>query len=439
MRASVSGVPLSKSREVAVISNDYSPTPLPAIIKGTSFYEALAGASGGLPPVNEQTVLRLSAVYACVALLAGVLAAFPKNVFRRKVDGQREQAMNEDLWWKLNEEFCPRWSAASGWEFTYSSLLLRGDGFIRIDRSGASASGFTPKHPDETIVVPSKDGKRLIYRFAADGGSFANGVTLDQDDVIHIPGFGFDGTHGMSPLRHWLRMTGAAGLAAQDYSARFFANGARPDLALETDALMAPDKVEEMLEQWAARFQGVDRSHRPAVLHNGLKIKPITLPAKDLQLLEVRQFSVEEIARVFGVPPVMIGQMSKTTAWGTGIEMLGRGLNRYTFRPHINRSTQELNRKLFRTASRFIEFDVAMIEEGDLKSQYEADRIAIGRAGEPGFMTVNEVRRRHNLAPKVGGDELSTGAGTATTPAKEPEAPPAPDNPEEDEEDAAEK
>lgn len=397
------------------ISNDLSSQPLSGAFQGSSLFDALGGTAGGLAVPNEQSALTISAVHACVNLIAGAIAALPMHIYRRTPDGERSRLPNDDLWWLLNEEFTPRWSAASGWEFLGQSLLLQGDAFARIHRQGVRITGLEPLHPSRVTVAPTQDGMRLVYVIAPDpslatvAGPKAKSIVIDQDDMLHVAGFGFDGLRGMSPLRYSLRMSASVALSAQEYSARFFANSARPDLALITDQQLKQEDADRIRASWAELYSGVGNAHKPAVLGSGVKIQPINMSAEDAQLLATRQFQIEEIARAFGVPPFMIGHNEKTTSWGSGVEHMGIGFVRYTLRQHLNKFHNEINRKFFRTASRVAEFDTSELERADTQSLYESFRVALGRAGEPGFMTTDEVRERLNLRRMPGGDKLNPG------------------------------
>jgi HK97 family phage portal protein len=188
---------------------------------------------------------------------------------------------------------------------------------------------------------------------------------------------------------------------------------------------MSAEAVENLRTQIDERHGGAAKSHRPMLLHSGLKIQSLQLPLEELQLLATRQFSIEEICRAFGVPPFMVGHNEKTTSWGSGVEAMGTAFVRYTLAGHLTKIHNEFNRKLFRTYTRVVEFDTFELERADMKSLMEAFRTAIGRAGEPGFMSVNEVRSFLNLGPSEGGDELSKailpGANNAQAqPAKPP-------------------
>ena len=161
------------------------------------------------------------------------------------------------------------------------------------------------------------------------------------------------------------------------------------------------------------------KSHLPAVLTNGMEIQQLSLSAVDSQILATSMFQVEQIARVLGVPPHMIGHTDKSTSWGAGVENMGRGFVKFTLKRDLVKFEQEFNRKLWPMRERlFVKFDLADIERGDLKSENEALRIALGRAGEPGWMTQNEVRKAKMLPPKDNGDELLEVTAPAATKGK---------------------
>lgn len=372
-------------------------TPFPAITRNSSSWTDFVETLGKLPAPTEQTALTVSAIYASVNLIAGAHGALPVNVYRVDIEnGERDRLFNDDLNWVFNEQMSPRWMAASGWEFLCQSLLLHGDAFAVIERGpGGAPIGMTPVHPKRVTVGVWPDGSRLAYAVEPEivAGSPRNAARVyDQDDILHVPGFGFDGLRGLSPLRHSLRMTGPTAIAMQDFSANFFANSARPDYALKTDQALGKDAVDELRNQIDEKHRGTANAHRPMLLHSGLDIKTITMPLEDMQLVALRQFQIEEIARIYGVPPFMIGHNEKTTSWGSGVEAMAVGFVRFTLRQHLNKFQNEINRKFFRTASRVVEFDTTDLERADTKSLYESLRIAVGRAGEPKLMSVNEAR-----------------------------------------------
>lgn len=367
--------------------------------------------------VNESTAMSVGAVYAAVGLIAGAVQSIPLSIYKRNDEGKEPVDIIADsraanLWWLLNEQPHRAWSAAVFWEYMLCALLLRGDAIALIERADGGrvqAASLRPFHPDRVRVEQSKfpGDTGLQYTFTDDDGAV---FVRMQDDVLHIPGLGFDGLRGMSPLRYAAKNAIGTALAAEDYSGRFFANGARPDLLINVQKGMTAEQVALFRETWNSRFGGASRSHQPAILTGDAKIENLTLNAEDTQIIETRRYQVEDIARIFGVPPHMIGANDKSTSWGTGIEHQSIAFVRYTLQRHLTKIEQEINRKLFPRSLRwFSEFKTEGLERGDLKSRYEAHRIALGRAGEPGWKTPNEIRKIENDPPVDNGDDLNTG------------------------------
>lgn len=359
-------------------------------------------ASSGVA-VTVESAKRSAAVYSCVRLIAGAVALLPIPVYERTLDGGRK-AIEHPVWWMLNESPYPTLTACSFWEWMLASSLMRGDGIAQIlrDRNG-NPTGFLPI-PRQCVDIEERDGV-LVY-FVSDGVS---NYGLFADDVLHFPGFGFDGCHGESVIRYAARQAVGTALAADDYAGEFFQNGAAPSIALSYPQGVAPTENQQnhLREQFTERYTGTGNRHKPLLLVNGGKVEAISLSAEDAQLLETRKFQVIEIARAFGVPPHMIGETSASTSWGSGIEQMSIGFVRYTLGPHLRRIEQELNRKLWpRSPKYFVEFNRDGLLAGDSKTESEVIAKSLGGPGTQGWRTVNEARRLKNLPPVPGGDVL---------------------------------
>ncbi|MBL35919.1 MAG: phage portal protein [Oceanospirillaceae bacterium] len=352
--------------------------------------------------VTSESAKRSAAVYACARLIAGAIALLPLPIYERR-NGSRE-AIDHDYWWMLNESPYPTITACSWWEWMGSSLLMRGDGITQILRNRAGVpTGFMPL-PRECVQPEVRDG-RLAY-FIYDG---TKPYGLDQDDVLHFPGYGFDGVRGESVIRYAARQAVGTALAADQYSGEFFANGMNPSVTITYPQGVAPttEQQAELRNQFDERYVGQGKRHRPLLLVNGGKAEAVSLSAEDAQLLETRKFQVIEIARAFGVPPHMIGETSASTSWGSGIEQMSIGFVRYTLGPHLRRIEQELNRKLWpRSGKYFTEYNREGLLAGDSKTEAEVLGKGLGGPGAQGWMTVNELRRIKNLPPIEGGDKV---------------------------------
>ena len=359
--------------------------------------------------VTEKTAMAISAVYACIGLIGGAIGSMPLPIYERKDNGREK--IDHDIHKLLNNEPHSIWSAPVFWEFVTSSLLMHGDGFAEIIRQSKYSPkivGFKPFNP--LVIEVKNDGDRLWY-IVWEGTKDAR--VIHQDDMLHIPGLGFNGTRGMSQIKHAARNSIGTAISAEQYSGAFFKNGARPDFVLQTDkGDLSPDQAEIIRQSWYDKHQGVEKSHLPAILTGGLKAEQLTMTAEDAQLIATRKFQIEDIARFYGVPPHMIGHTEKSTTWGTGVEQLSIGFVKYTLRRHLQKIEKEVNRKCFTAPGEenyFCEFNVAGLERGDIKTRNEAYRIGLGRAGEPGWLTVNEVRRKENMPPVKDGNEINKG------------------------------
>lgn len=349
------------------------------------------------PVVNETTAMKVSAVYACVALIAGAISTLPLPIYQRTQDGR--ERVDHEYWWLLNEQPQEEISAAVFWEYMVAARLFYGDCFAELIRPSFRSSRITALMPHHPLrVQPFRDAEgSLWYRINPLVGA---SYVLHPSDIIHVPSLGFDGLRSPSPITYAARQAIGTSLAAGEYSAKFFSNGARPDFALTMPGNMTEDQAKLLRATWGERHGGVSNSHLPAILTGGLDIKQLSLSAQDSQILATSNLQIEEIARTLGVPPHMIGYTEKSTSWGSGVENMGRGFVKFTLQRDLVKIEQELNRKLWPSREKyFVEFNVAGLERGDLKSENDALRVALGRAGEPGWMTQDEVRRLKNLPP----------------------------------------
>ncbi len=390
--------------------------PISSGVYGSDLYSLLASPNASGMAVTETTVMCVSAVYACVQLIAGAVASLPIPIYRESSDGKTRSRANIPLSDLLNREPTARCSASTFWRYIMTSKLLHGDGFAKIvreSRTSPLAAEIIPWHPSAVIVIPN--GNRLAYQFFSmpniDGASIQSEI-LDQDDVLHFTGVGFNGLRSVSPLRHALRNAAGIALAADRYSAEFFGAGAKPEIIIKSQAAKLTEEQKEMIRAaWTDIHAGNRR--RPGVLGAGMEVQELTINAEEAQLLQARQFQIEDIARIYGVPPFMIGHTQNTTSWGSGVEQMGIGFVKYTLQQHLVDAEQEINRKLLKGSPFFAEFATAGLERGDIKTRNESYRIGLGRAGEPGWLTINEVRAFENLPPIPGGDVLAAAAPAA--------------------------
>ena len=362
------------------------------------------GASG--MAVNAISAQRVSAVSACRQKIAGSISTLRLDVLQ--TSGDSEVKLPRDaLWYLLNEQPHSQFTATSHWDNKVSEQLLRGDGFTWIRRRmNGSIAELLPLPWGAVQPWRMPDGSIRYYITLTE---FGITTWLEPSEILHFPGHGFDGVRSMSVIAYGAKNAIGNALAMDEYSGKFFANGAHPSIILKSANRMTEEQKNNLRHAFVEKYSGMDNAHRlPLVLTEGLDAKEISLSAEDAQLLEARKFQVVDIARAFGVPPHMIGETTGASAVGAGYEQQARDFVMHTLRLHLKRLEQELNRKLFpRDNGKFVRFDLGDLIEGDSKAQAEYNRAALGGPGTgQGWLTVNEVRKTKGLPPVEGGDVI---------------------------------
>ncbi|SMF70590.1 phage portal protein [Allosphingosinicella indica] len=350
--------------------------------------------------MGEQGVLGLSAAWACVNLLAGTIASLPLMVYRTDRDGRRTVASDHPLYDLLHDGPNYDQTAVDFWEFMCACIELRGNGFAQIKRGadGRIIALDVPVPPQIVAVKRLRDGS-LEYRWTVGGRE----EVLPQEEVLHVRGFGGSPLGGLSTLSFGASVFSGA-QAIDIAAAATFRNGIRPSGILEAKDSFTAEQREEAEELLQDKYRGTLNAGVPMLLDRGVTFKAITINPEDAQMLQSRAFSVEEICRLFGVPPFMVGHTEKATSWGTGIEQQTIGFVQFTLRRRLKRIEQALEKQLLTAADRAngvrIEFSLEGLLRGDSKTR--ADFYASGL--QNGWRTINEVRALENLPPVPGGD-----------------------------------
>ena len=359
--------------------------------------------------VSATSAMRVSAVAACVAKISGAIVSMPLHVYRLNGGDIPDRLPRDPLWYLLNEQPSPQYTASSMWEGVSMAQLLRGDAFGLI-RRGINNSIREILPLPWGSVSPMRtpgDGVRYYVNLPSHGIS----TWFDPSEILHFPGLGFDDAtmRSMSVIQYGARNAIGNAIAMDTYAGKFFEGGAHPSIILESGKNMSDEQAAQLRAAFVAKYAGLDNAHAsPLVLTEGTTAKQISLSADDAQLLEARKFQVLDVARAFGVPGFLINESTGATSWGSGIESIGRAFVTYTLQPWLRKIEQELNRKLFpRDTGRFVEFYRDALIEGDSAAQGAYFRTALGGPGAgDGHMSVNEVRRIKRMAPIEGGDEL---------------------------------
>lgn len=390
----------SKKQEPKAASLENPSTPLSE--PDVWLTDALGGsmASSGMV-VNKDSALRCSAVFACVRLLSETVAGLPYVIYERK--GKEVHEVDDHPLYPLLNVAPNEMMTAFTWkDMQMNHGLLAGNSYSVIRRTvGGRVIGFVPLMPDSITVVRNKG--RLFYRARLVGGSEE---VFSSDDILHTPGPGWDGITGYSPISILRNSVGIA-LATEDHGARLFSNGTNLGMTLETDQSIDPDRQKEILKLFNEKFRGTQNANKTAILVSGLKAKTVGMSSEDAQFLETRKFQVNDIARIFNVPPHMIGDLEKSSF--NNIEQQNINFLMYSVRPWLERIESEINRKLFSGSGYFVAFNADNLLRGDFKTRSEG----LTRFVNGAIMTPNEARKREGLNPIEGGDELRVPLNTA--------------------------
>ena len=359
---------------------------------GYAFY--FGGTTSG-KAVTERSAMQMTAVYSCVRILAEAVAGLPLHLYRYKEDGGKEKALDHPLYLLLHDEPNPEMSSFVFRETLMTHLLLWGNAYAQIIRNGkGEVIALYPLMPNRMVVDRDTKG-RLYYQYttSTEDAPTMKGVTvnLPPSDVLHIPGLGFDGLVGYSPIAMAKNAIGMA-IACEEYGAKFFANGAAPGGVLEhPGTIKDPQRVRE---SWQSTFGGSGNSNKIAVLEEGMKYTPIGISPEQAQFLETRKFQVNEIARIFRVPPHMVGDLEKSSF--SNIEQQSLEFVKYTLDPWVIRWEQTIHRSLLlpdEKSQYFVKFNLEGLLRGDYQSRMNG--YAIGR--QNGWMSANDIRELENL------------------------------------------
>lgn len=361
-----------------------------------------AGVDAGYvgPPVNERTAMAVSAVFRCVALISGMIAGLPLNVYRDDDRGGREVAKKHRLYPLLHEAPYPgRPMTSFVWRELWGlNTCLWGNHYsiIRYDNA-ARVIGFEALPPWNVSVL--RNAGRNLYRCTREDGSTEY---VDQDDMLHIPGVGFNGIVGESRIRAFAKRSIGVAATLQEQVGRVHENAARPSGMVTVAPGTTPDGVRRVEAWFAQNHTGRHNAGRPFVSDNGTTYTPFQMTPEDLNTIQFLKYSNADIARFFGVPAHMIGESADATSWGSGIAQLTLGFLMYTLEPDLQRIEHELRLKLFQGTDYYPAFDRDALLAMDPAAMATVMQTRINSA----LITPNEGRRALRLADQPGGDTL---------------------------------
>lgn len=352
-----------------------------------------------VPTVGIDSALQVSTVWACVKLLSETIASLPLFLYQSDANGQRTLARDVNLYRVLHDMPNRRQTAQEFWEYMLLNLFLRGNAYARIVRGAdGNVVALWPMSADQVEVRVLDDGA-LVYIYAIDSAR----VIFAEQDVLHIRGMGND-VIGLSPLDY---MRGSVSLAirTQGHVNKTYAKNARRPGLLMSDNVLTQQQREALKKNFGEIASGGEKELY--VLEAGFRFEPLGMTPADLQLLETRRFTVEDICRWFGVPSVLVNDTDKTTTWGTGVGQIIEGFYKFTIRPQVERIEQSLQKRVLspsqRAAGMVVEFNLDALLRSSLKDRMEI----YAKAVQNGIYSRNECRQYENMPPVDGGDDLT--------------------------------
>ena len=343
--------------------------------------------------VTERAAIQIASVYACVRVLSESLASLPLQVYRKTDERNAERSTDSPVSQLLGYQ-------PNGYQTPYIyketgqlQAVLWGNSYawIQRQRNGGTPVALHPL-PAWEVTPELRDGVKTYWW---------NGQTINDHDMLHIPAIGWDGCKGVSPIS-LMRVTLSTTKSADTFSNQFYQNGTRLSGVLEHPSKLGEQALSNLKSAWTDAYSGAANAWKVAVLEEGMKFNPFTMPLEDAQFIETRKFQINEIARMFRVPPHMIADLDKATF--SNIEHQSIEFVKYTMTPWLVRWEQEINRKLFSTTERqagyFVKFNLNSLMRGDIKSRYEA--YATGRNG--GWLSVNDIREKEDMNAVEDGD-----------------------------------
>ena len=371
---------------------------------GSAFRFYLGNSTAG-KNVSERSAMQMTAVYACVRVLSEAVAGLPLHLYRYTDKGSKEKAVDHPLYFLLHNEPNNEMCSFVFRETMMTHLLLWGNAYAQIIRNGkGEVLALYPLMPDRMNVDRDESGN-IVYEYmvSQEDAPINSGSTvkLSPSEVLHIPGLGFDGTIGYSPIAMAKNAIGLA-IATEEYGSKFFANGATPSGILEfPGTVKEPERVRE---SWNKGFGG-ENKHKVAILEQGMKYTPISISPNEAQFLETRKFQIDEIARIFRVPPHMIGDLEKSSF--SNIEQQSLEFVKYTLDPWVVRWEQSIKRTLLLPDEKgvyFAKFNV----DGLLRGDYQSRMNGYATARQNGWMSANDIRslEQQDLIPDEEGGNL---------------------------------
>lgn len=365
--------------------------------KGSQTGPVSASGSVGESVISDERALQISTVWACVRLISTVVSSLPLDVFETVENNRAKVGLDNPLARLLRYSPNQFMTPVEFRECMTMQLCFYGNAYALIERnSQGDVISLTPLHSVNMDV--RLQGKRVVYRYKR-GTEYAD---FSQQDIFHLKGFGFNGLVGLSPIAFACKSAGVA-IAMEDNQRDFFANGSKSPKILKTGGPVLTKEQRTQLDENFKEIAGGPVKKRLWILEGGFDAMDIGVSPQDAEQMAARKFQVSELARFFGVPPHLVGDVEKSTSWGSGIEQQNLGFLQYTLTPYLTRWEQSLHRWIVKPADRgrlHAEHNLDGLLRGDSAARADYQTKMVNAA----LRTVNELRRIDNLPPLPGGD-----------------------------------
>lgn len=363
---------------------------------GGFWAQFIGGQSSSGKTVTVDNAMQLSAVWSCVRIISTSVAGLPMGLYRREADGGRKDARGFGLYDVIHNSPNEDMTAFQFWQAMVASMMLRGNAYAEIHRSGNRIVALDFLLPGRVDLDLDNDG-RLTYWFRPRKGARRK---IERQDILHIPAFSLDGRVGLSAIRYGADVFGAA-MSADDAANGTFKNGLLPAVAFKVDRVLKPEQREEFRD-YVKQVSGALNAGRSPVLEQGITPESIGINPVDAQLLESRSYSIEEVCRWFGVPPWMVGKTDSGSNWGTGLEQQMIAFLTFSISSITSQIQQCVNKRLLTPVERqsyYAEFSL----EAFLKADSAGRSAWYSQMTQNGIMTRDECRVKENL-PRHGGN-----------------------------------
>lgn len=367
------------------------------IEKRESFIDAarIAQIAGSGVVVNKQTAMSFSAVWNAVRILSESVAQLPLHIYQRNANGDRDVLFNHKLYDIVHSKPNNYQTKYLFMQKIMYEICIYGNSYVYIERTnGGIPTALYCMDANEIDVIKKDDA--IFYVNHKDGHTYSS------EEVMHFRGLSTDGIKGMSPIDQCSNSIGW-GIAVEAFGNSFFRNGAKLSGILQTDRTMTEEAIGRLRNSFNQNYSSIQDSLQTMVLEEGLKFNPVSISNEQAQFLASRTFAVEEVARVFNIPPHMLKDLSKSSF--NNIEMQSQEFVTYTLMPYLSNIEAEMNTKLFKESERgkvYVEFNVNGLLRGSVKDRAEYYRTMLNI----GAMTINEIRQKENMNSVKEGDEL---------------------------------